>query len=329
VASAGAAEAAPWWPAGDKLCRQLDKGCCALLIGGIVAGYWLQVLVNGATNGLVLALLTSAFAVVYIATNKFHLSLCAVFVAAPATAYGAMQAGLGWLAAVAAAIAVGTALSWLAGALNHERLEIKGASAGAHLISALGLYLVLGQVLVLAGGSETKMLSSKLDPSYTLGPVVVTTGQLLAAGCSVAVLTAFIAFIRWSQIGIRLRALSYNPSECQLRGIDVGQMRRLAFMFAGALGAAGGLLAGRENGYDPNGGLLAGLPAIVALIIGGRQSFLGPIVGAVLVGILRSGTVWCFSAGWREPATFLVLVAFLLLRPNGIFERPGSWEVGS
>jgi len=262
------------------------------------------------------------------ATNKFHLSLCAVFVVAPATAYGAMRAGFGWLPAAAAAIAVGTALSWLAGTLNHERLETKGASAGAHLISALGLYLMLGQLLVVATGSETRMLDPGLGGSYGLGPVVVTTGQLLTAGCSAAVLTVFVALIRWSRAGIMLRALSYNPSECQLRGIDVGRVRGIAFILAGVLGATGGLLSGRESGYDPNGGLLAGLPAIVALIIGGRQSFFGPIVGALLVSVLSSGTVWYFSAGWREPATFLLLAAFLLLRPNGIFQRPGSWEVG-
>jgi branched-chain amino acid transport system permease protein len=294
-----------------------------------VAEYWLQVLTNGATSGLVLALLSSAFAVVYIATNKFHLSLCAIFVAAPAAAYGVMRAGFGWFPATVIAVSLGAGLSWVVGVLNHERLERKNASAGAHLISGLGLYLVLGQVLVLVMGSESKMLRPDLDRSLKMGTVVVTHFQLLGALSSIAVLATLVALIRWSRAGIRLRALSYNPAECELRGIDVGQVRGMAFAVAGLLGAASGLLAASESGFDPNGGLLAGLPAIVALIIGGRQSFLGPILGALLIGVVRSTTVWCLSAGWQEPATFLVLAAFLVLRPNGILQRPGTWEVGA
>lgn len=290
---------------------------------------WMQVLANGTTSGLVLALLSSAFAVVYITTNNFHLSLCAIFVVAPAAAYGVMRAGFGWFPAAAIAVSLGSALSWLVGVLNHERLERRKASAGAHLISGLGLYLVIGQVLVLVMGSESKMLRPGLDRLFKMGTVLVTSAQLLGALSSVAVLGAFVALIRWSRVGIRLRALSYNPAECELRGIDVGRVRAMAFIVAGLLGAASGLLAASESGFDPNGGLLAGLPAIVALIVGGRQSFFGPILGALLIGVVRSVAVWCLSAGWQEPATFLVLAAFLLLRPDGLLQRPGTWEVGA
>ena len=293
-------------------------------------GSWLQILVNGAASGHVLALLSSAFAMVYVATNKFHLTLCAIFVVAePATAYGVLRTGFGWFPAVVIAVGVGAVLSWVVGVLNHEPLERGCASAGAHLISALGIYLVLSQLLVLAMGSESRMLYSDLDRSYTIGTVIVTTAQLLGAGCSVSVLTALVVVIRRSRAGIQLRALSYNPDECQLRGIDIGRVRATAFAIAGGLGAVGGVLAARESGFDPNGGLLAGLPAVVALIIGGRQSFLGPILGAILVGVVRATAVWCLPAGWREPVTFFVLAAFLLLRPNGLLKHPATWEVGA
>jgi branched-chain amino acid transport system permease protein len=294
-----------------------------------VGDQWLQVITNGVSNGAILALLTCAFAVVYTATNTFHLSLCAIFIAAPSLALGALRAGLGWPLSVVIALALGIGLSWCAGTLNHERLEKRNASGAAHLISGLGLYLMISQTVVLLGGSESKMLKSSLDPSHSIGSVAVTNAQIISVICSTVILTVFLGLVRLSRMGLRLRALSANAVECQLRGIDVGQIRATAYGVAGLLGAASGLLAARGSGFDPNGGFQAGLVAIAALIIGGRSSLLGPIVGAVMLGMIRSAAVWELSAGWQEPVTFLVLAAFLLLRPKGLLQFGRGWESGS
>ena len=252
---------------------------------------WLQVLTNGVSNGATLALLTCAFAVVYTATNTFHMSLCAIFIAAPALALGALRMGLGWPLSVVIALALGIGLSWCAGSLNHERLERRNASGAAHLISSLGLYLVISQTVVLLGGSESKMLKASLDISHGIGNIEVTDAQIISVVCSAVTLALFLGLVRLSSVGLRLRALSSNAVECQLRGIDVGQVRAIAYCVAGLLGAASGLLAARGTGFDPNGGFQAGLVAIAALIIGGRSSLLGPIVGAVMLGVIRSAWV--------------------------------------
>jgi len=165
--------------------------------------------------------------------------------------------------------------------------------------------------------------------SYKLGPVVITRAQLLSFACSTAILIGILLLLRFSRVGLRLRALSVNAIECELRGIDVARIRAVTYIVAGLLGSASGLLAARESGFDPHGGLLAGLPAIVALIIGGRRSFLGPISGALALGVIRAAATWSLSAGWQEPVTFLVLAGFLLFRPNGVIQRPEISELAS
>jgi branched-chain amino acid transport system permease protein len=60
---------------------------------------------------------------------------------------------------------------------------------------------------------------------------------------------------------------------------------------------------------------------VVAVIIGGRTSFFGPIIGGLLLGFVRAEVVWQFSARWQEAFTYAILALFLLSRPRGIFSR--------
>ena len=82
----------------------------------------------------------------------------------------------------------------------------------------------------------------------------------------------------------------------------------------------------REIGFHPHSGLDTLLLAVVAAIIGGQGSFIGPIIGGLLLGIVRSEVVWHISAQWQDGVTFLLLALFLLLRPQGIVARRARLE---
>jgi branched-chain amino acid transport system permease protein len=92
----------------------------------------------------------------------------------------------------------------------------------------------------------------------------------------------------------------------------------LAFAISGFLAATSSLLVSYQIGFDPHVGLDALLLAVVAVIIGGRNSFLGPALAGILLGIVRTEVIWFFAARWQESATFALLVIFLFLRPQGI-----------
>ena len=85
------------------------------------------------------------------------------------------------------------------------------------------------------------------------------------------------------------------------------------------------MLMAYDIGFGPHTGLHATLLAVVAVIIGGRSSFVGPIVGGLLLGLIcaldliHAQVVWHFSARWQDAATFAALALFLLLRPQGLF----------
>ena len=286
----------------------------------------MQILANGLVSGLTIAVLAVAFSVVYLPTRVFYIALGGIYAAAPFVAWAGVQAGWPWLVATLAAVAVAVTLSLACERFNHALLERKEAPLGAHLISSLGLYIIFVQAITLIWGSGTKTLSLGIDKTITLSGVVLTYAQLLAVGISVLTLICFYAWLLFSNLGIQFRALADNSDELALRGYNIRRLRLLAFGVSGLLGAESALLTAYDVGFDPQVGLSTLLLAVVAVIIGGRQSFVGPAVGGILLGVVRSEVVWFLSARWQEAVTFGLLALFLYVRPNGLFGRKTRLE---
>jgi branched-chain amino acid transport system permease protein len=287
----------------------------------------MQILANGLVSGLTTAVLAVAFAVVYLPTRVFHIALAGIYTAGPFVAWAGVQAGWPWPVATLAAIVVAVGLSLACEQFNHAQLEKKEAPLGAHLIASLGLYIIFVQAIALIWGNETKTLRVGLADSLSFGGIALTYAQLLAAGVSILTLICFFAWLHFSTLGLQFRALADNPDELALRGYNIRRLRLLAFGVSGLLGAVSALLTAYDVGFDPHGGLSALLLAVVAAIIGGRHSFLGPVIGGILLGVVRSEVVWVLSARWQEAVTFGLLVLFLYVRPSGIISRRTRLEV--
>lgn len=285
-----------------------------------------QALANGLTAGLAIALLAVAFAIVYAPTRVFHLALAGVYSVVPYAAWAGAQAGLPLALNVTMAVVLGTSLSVACEACNHRRLQRKGASEGAHLITSLGISIVLSQSVALFFGSETKVLRTGADSTVPIASAQLTAAQLTTIIVAGVVIAGFICWLRATRIGLRLRALTDNPAELSLRGHNTQQLRFLAFGLSGALASVAALLTANDVGFHPTGGLPALLLAIVAMIIGGRGSFIGPILGGIVVGLIRDSVIWWWSAKWEEAATFLLLLICLLFLPYGILGRKSRLE---
>lgn len=289
----------------------------------------MQIVLNGLINGLVIALLALSFTVVYLPTRVFFLALAGVYAAVPFIAWECLQKGLPWPLAFATGAAVGILFSLGCELINHGPLERKGAPDGVHLVSSLGIYIVTTQAVALVWGNEPKTLQFELDRVVYQGAITLTRTQLLSAMVMGALLFGFYVWLRFSKLGLRFRALADNPVEMALRGYDVQYFRYVAFGLAGLFCSASALTAAADVGFDPHGGLPALLLAMVGMIVGGRQTFLGPVLGAVLLGVMRSEVVWYLSARWQEAATFLLLGIFLMVWPNGILGRSLRLEADS
>ena len=281
----------------------------------------MQVLINGLISGATIALLALAFAVVYLPTRVFHIALAGIYSVAPFIALSLATAGLPWPICAGAALAVGTALSVGCEWLNHAQLDRKGVGPGLHLVSSLGIFIVLVQVIAMIWGNDARSLRQGVDEVFSFAVITLTRAQAIAALASCGLMLLFFLWLRFSNRGLQFRALADNPVQLALFGYNIRRLRLLAFGMSGLLAAACSLMVAFDVGFDPHGGLNALLLAVVAAIIGGRESFWGPVLAGFLLGVVRAEVVWYASARWQDAITYSLLVIFLFLRPEGLIGR--------
>jgi branched-chain amino acid transport system permease protein len=285
-----------------------------------------QVLANGAIDGLMIALLALAFSAVYVPTRVFHVALGAVYVAVPYVILYLRTLGWPWYLCLPAGILAGMVLSAACELVSHSQLDRRHASGAVHLVASLGIYIVVVQAIALLWGNDPQVLRPGVAQSLGTVGTMVTHAQVIAAACSAAVIGLSYAWLRLTGIGLRLRAVADNPEELSLHGEDPRRLRLLAFAASGIVCSIASTLMAYDTGFDPNGGLRVVLLAVVATIVGGRSSFAGPVLGGLLLGVARSGASWVLSDKWEDAVTFLLLALILVGRPQGIIARASRLE---
>jgi branched-chain amino acid transport system permease protein len=286
----------------------------------------MQILINGLIAGGGIALLAVGFQAVYLPTRVFYMALAGLYAAAPYFLQALLRLGWPWPVATAIALLGAVGLSLLFEWINHGPLFRKRASDGVHLIASLGLSIITVQLLALIWSNEQRTLRTSLDHVTRVNGLTVTGAQWVTLATSVVLLAGFGWFLRRSNLGLRLRAMADNPTQFALLGFNVPHYRLLSFAVAGLFAGGAALTTAFDVGFDPHVGLHSVLLAIVAVIIGGQGTFLGPILGGLVLGLLRAQVVWHFSARWQDAATFALLGIFLLIRPQGLLGKERRLE---
>ncbi|HEY1723006.1 MAG TPA: branched-chain amino acid ABC transporter permease [Magnetospirillaceae bacterium] len=285
----------------------------------------MQIIANGLVTGATVALLALAFQLVYLPTKAFHMALAAVYAAVPLLTWQLHLLGCSWLLSAIIGVVAGVLFSIAIDIFNHMRLARRRAGYVAHLLSSLGIYIATVQVIVIIWGNESKALW-ETHGLFRMPGALLPMSHLLSGLAAIATLILFFVWLRFSNIGLTFRALADNAKEVALRGYNVNTLRLVAFGISGFLGGIAALLEAQQIGFYPYSGLDALVIAITAAIIGGRTSLLGPVIAGFLIGLVRAEVVWITSPQWQDGITFLLLIAFLFARPQGLIARRGRVE---
>ncbi len=286
----------------------------------------MQILINGTIQGLLISLLAIGFSLVYNSTGIIYIAQGAVYALSPFLLFSFIKMGMGIPFSVFLTFIIAVFLSMSFEKINHWPLYKKEASPLIQLISSLGIYIIIVQIIVLIWGNETKVLRAGVDTTGNFLGVILTKSQIIGGVTGLWFILLFLLWLKKSDSGLMLIALSDNPIQLSLLGHDIVRLRLLTFGLSGFFTATAASLTALDVGFDPQGGLNAVLIAIVATIIGGKGSFVGPVICGVLLGIVRSQVVWYTSARWEDALTFLFLVLFLFFRPQGILGSKGRIE---
>jgi branched-chain amino acid transport system permease protein len=190
------------------------------------------------------------------------------------------------------------------------------------LITAIGVSLLLENGGQLVFGPDPKFFPQLIE-SYELSPgsgIVVTNVQLLILFVSLSLMAALQYLVFRTRVGTALRAVSYSPEAASLMGIDVDRMISLTFVLGSMLAGAAGVLVGLSNPkIEPLMGIMPGLKAFVAAVIGGIGNIPGAMAGGILMGLSEVLVVGYVSSTYRDAIAFVILIVVLLVRPSGLF----------
>ncbi len=191
------------------------------------------------------------------------------------------------------------------------------------LITAIGVSLLLqysGQVFF--GAAPRTFPSIFPSASFHVGGLVISTNQLAVVVIAFLLMLALQFIVFRTKIGTAMRAVSLNPKAAQLVGVNNDVVISFTFGLGSALAAAGGILyALNYPSIDPLMGVMPGLKAFVAAILGGIGNIPGAALGGLILGIVETfvnGSQW---STYKDAIAFAILIVILLFRPAGLLGR--------
>ncbi len=296
---------------------------------------FLQQVINGLSLGAIYALIALGYTMVYGVLRLINFAHGDVYMlGAFAGFYLANALGLDanpsviWaivvtMGAMAICACIGVLIERLAyrPVRHHPRLTA--------LITAIGVSLLLeygGQVVF--GATPRFFPQMVRSETYAAGGVQITNQNLLIIVVALVVMLALEFIVHRTRIGKAMRATSYNLSVAKLMGINTDFVIAFTFALGSALAAAGGVMVALAiPRIDPLMGLMTGLKAFVAAVLGGIGSIPGAMVGGLVIGLMETWLSATAYSTYRDAVAFGVLILILLIRPSGLFGTAATEKV--
>ena len=187
------------------------------------------------------------------------------------------------------------------------------------IICGFGMSVALMNVAFLIWGADAKPFSINLGMPLQISNISIPQSYLLTAVISFALMGLLHFFLKYTKIGLAVRAVAQNKDIAYLMGINVPVFISLIFGLACALAAAAGVLIGPMQSVQVEMGYLMLMKAFAAAVVGGFGSLPGALLGGILVGIFENLGAAYISPSHKDIYAFLLLILVLMIRPSGLF----------
>jgi branched-chain amino acid transport system permease protein len=194
------------------------------------------------------------------------------------------------------------------------------------ILLTVGLGLIMSNTALLAFTSDPKILTTTYSSSAfnLLGDVSVSVPLLLSFLITCLITVILYLFLSKTSTGMALRATSQNREAAQLMGINVAKMSAIAFGIGTALAATAGALIAPTYYIHPLAGHSFLLKAFTICVLGGLGSVVGAGVGGIIIGVVEAMSSTYLSSDWKDVIVFVIFLAVLLFRPQGLFGKKGG-----
>jgi branched-chain amino acid transport system permease protein len=296
---------------------------------------FLQNLLNGVAVGAIYALIALGYTMVYGILKLINFAHGDVFMLGSfvgyyagrwAQSHGTDQAGTltSWVLA-AGIMLLSMIICGLFGYLN-ERIAyrpLRNAPRIASLITAIGVSFLLEYGGQFVFGPDPKFFPTLVEKHLIqVGSIATTNYQIIVLVVAVLFMALLQYIIYGTKFGRAMRAVSFNFETAALMGIPVDRIISMTFVIGSALAAVAGILfALSYPKIDPLMGIMPGLKAFIAAVLGGIGNVPGAVVGGLLIGIIESFVGGSRFSNFTPAISFVILIAMLLFRPSGLFGK--------
>lgn len=281
-------------------------------------------LINGLTQGSIYALLALGFTIIFGVLRMVTFAHGEVFMVG---AYVGFVVFTQITPNLPLALAATLLVTFLLGALIEivAFRMLRDAPHYSSLLVTIGFSVVLTQVVQLVFGAETHSIPAAQIEDLAFGEIEVfgtyiSYIQLAVLGSALAIMCATFVFFKYSRLGTAIRATAQDQEAAKAMGIDVDRIFTLTFAVGSMMGGIAGVLIGLYyNLFYPTMGVMLGLKAFSAAVVGGLASMPGAIIAGLLIGIAEVFSVDLLNSSFRHLVAFVLMFAVLIVRPKGLF----------
>ncbi|MEQ2527185.1 branched-chain amino acid ABC transporter permease [Bacillaceae bacterium CLA-AA-H227] len=289
---------------------------------------WIQQLINGISLGSIYALIALGYTMVYGIIKLINFAHGDVFMIGAFVGFYAIAGwGLGFFPALLLAMAVCAVFGVLIERIAYKRL--RNATRIAALITAIGVSLLIEYGFIYVRGAQAAAYPDVLaNKNYDLFGIQVSSQSLLILIVSIVLMIILHFVVHRTKIGKAMRAVSHDMEAAQLMGINVNTTISATFAIGSALAGAAGVFFGvYYTKIEPLMGVIPGVKAFVAAVLGGIGIIPGAMVGGLVLGVVETIVSALGFSQWRDAAAFIILILILLFRPSGIFGKNAREKV--
>ena len=282
-----------------------------------------QLIINGIIAGSIYALVALGFTIIYRTVKFFHFAHGVVYTAGAYFAYTLFAfLHLHFLLCFLLSIIFTAFLGIGIEKLVYYPLRLRKASNMVLLLASFGVYIFLQNLIALIYGNQVLVLrTGPIREGYTILNAVITPIQIMILVVSILLMFLLWFFIQKTKLGKAMRAVADDPLAASVVGINPDKIILASFAIGSALAGVAGILISLETNLEPMMGFSALLKGIIAAIIGGIGSIPGAMFGGFFLGLAENLGIWKIPSVWKDFISFVILIIFLLVRPNGLFGK--------
>ncbi|MEH7125715.1 branched-chain amino acid ABC transporter permease [Bacillus sp. JJ1532] len=289
---------------------------------------WLQQLINGISLGSIYALIALGYTMVYGIIKLINFAHGDVFMIGAFIGFYAIAGwGLGFFPALLLAMTVCAIFGVLIERIAYKRL--RNATRIAALITAIGVSLLIEYGVIYIRGAQPEAYPNVFaNKSFNVFGAQISSQSLLILSVSIILMLILQFIVHKTKIGKAMRAVSHDMDAARLMGINVNNTISATFAIGSAMAGAAGVIFGvYYTKIEPLMGIIPGLKAFVAAVLGGIGIIPGAMVGGLVLGVVETVVSAFGFSLWRDAAAFIILILILLFRPSGIFGKNAREKV--